>query len=45
MIAKYSQQIMEKNAMAICHEYKLLMKSVHHISAFLKPSTNVEKVA
>jgi len=22
MIAKYGQQIMEKNAMAICHEYR-----------------------
>lgn len=31
--------------MAICHEYRLLMKSVHHISAFPKPNTNVGKVA
>lgn len=45
MITKYGQQIMEKNATAICHEYKLLLKSVHHISAFPKPNTNVEKVA
>lgn len=45
MIAKHGQQIMEKNATAICHQYKLLLKSVHHISAFPKPNTNVEKVA
>lgn len=31
--------------MAICHEYRVLMKSVCHISDFPKPNTNVEKVA
>lgn len=31
--------------MAIYHECRVLMKSVHHISDFPKPNTNVEKVA
>lgn len=47
LIAKYGPQRMrrKKNAVALYHEYRLLMKSVHHISAFPKPHTNVEKVA
>lgn len=36
---------MGENAMAICHEYRVLMRSVHCISDFPKPNTNVQKVA